>query len=129
MKRNIKAREILDLLEQYPPREYPEVEIIDPKNKNKKVEPPKKKKKKQPPFPTPEWALNLDTLKEEVQNLSVAFMKDHAYLELTQDIITRSTIAFERFKKQEIPFREDEIRQEAEKEALKKAKKANKGKK
>lgn len=130
MKRNIKAREILDLLEQYPPREYPEVEVVDPKNKNKKApEPPKKKKKKkQPPFPTPEWALNLDTLKEEVKNLD-DLMKDHANLELTPDFIAKTTVAFERFKKQEIPFRDEEIRAEAEKEALKKAKKANKGKK
>jgi hypothetical protein len=129
MKRNIKAREILDLLEQYPPREYPEIEIVDPKNKNKKVEPPKKpkKKKKQPPFPTPEWALSLDTLKEEFKNLDT-LMKDQDGLELTTDFMARYTVAFERFKKQEIPFRDEEIRLEEEKEALKKAKKANKAK-
>jgi hypothetical protein len=129
MKRNIKAREILDLLEQYPPREYPEIEIVDPKNKNKKVDPPKKpkKKKKQPPFPTPEWALSLDTLKEEFKNLDT-LMKDQDGLELTPDFIARYTVSFERFKKQEIPFRDEEIRLEEEKEALKKAKKANKAK-
>jgi len=37
--------------------------------------------------------------------------------------------AFERFKKKEIPFREEELRIEAEKEALKKAKKASKSRK
>lgn len=86
MKRNIRAREILELLEQYPPREYPIIEEPDPKNKNKKpAEPPKKKKKKkQPAFPTPEWALNLDTLKEEVKNLDL-LMKDYQDLELTNE--------------------------------------------
>ena len=128
MKRNIRAREILELLEQYPDREYPEVEEVDPKNKNKKPEPPKKKKKKkQPPFPTPEWCQNLDTLKEEVKNLEV-LMQDRENLELTEEFAGKTDVVFERFKKKEIPFREEELRIEAEKEALKKAKKAAKKK-
>ena len=129
MKRNIKSRDILELLENYPPRDYPEVEEVDPKNKNKKpAEPPKKKKKKkQPPFPTPEWATNLETLKEEVKNLEV-LMQDYENLELTEDFVEKTAVQFERFKKKEIPFRENELRIEAEKEALKKAKKAAKGK-
>lgn len=129
MKRNIKAREILDLLEQYPTREYPEVEEVDPKNKNKKTaEPPKKKKKKkQPPFPMPEWATNLDTLKEEVKSLD-ELMRDSENLALPQEFIARTAEQFDRFKKKEIPFRDEEIRVEAEKEAQKKAKKAAKKK-
>ena len=57
MKGNIRARETLQMLCDYPIREYPEPEDTDPKNKNKKA-PPKKKKKKEN-FPTPEWALEL----------------------------------------------------------------------
>lgn len=54
------------MLLDYPEREYPEVEIIDPKKKKqvKKEEEKKKKKKKkkEPPFPIPEWAIDLDQL-------------------------------------------------------------------
>ncbi len=67
MSGNIKAREILQMLLDYPEREYPEMEVFDPKKK--KGAPPKKeevkkpkKKKKEPPFPTPEWALELDAV-------------------------------------------------------------------
>ena len=52
MSGNIKAREILQMLLDYPEREYPVVEVVDPK----------KKKKKEPPFPTPDWALELDSV-------------------------------------------------------------------
>ena len=44
MSGNIKARETLQMLLDYPEREYPEPEEIDPKKKDKKA-PPKKKKK------------------------------------------------------------------------------------
>ena len=51
------------MLFDYPEREYPEPEIIDPKKKKqvKKEEEKKKKKKKkkEPPFPIPEWATEL----------------------------------------------------------------------
>lgn len=51
----------------YPEREYPVIEIIDPKKKKaapKKEDEKKKKKKKrkEPPFPIPEWATELDAL-------------------------------------------------------------------
>ena len=67
MSGNIKAREILQMLLDYPEREYPEMEVFDPKNKGKKAppkkeEPKKKKKKTEPPFPTPDWALELDAV-------------------------------------------------------------------
>lgn len=134
MTRNKKAREILELLETYPDRVYPEVEEPDPKNRNKakKQDPPPKKgkgkrKRKQPPFPTPEWCLELDTLKEEVKNLQ-SLVEDAKNLELDEDFEERTVVAFERFIKKEIPFREEELRIEAEKEALKKAKKAKKKK-
>ena len=59
MSGNIKARETLQILQDYPERVYPEPE--DPKKKDKKAPPPKKKKKKDN-FPTPEWALELDAV-------------------------------------------------------------------
>jgi ATP phosphoribosyltransferase len=63
MNGNIKAREILSMFLEYPEREYPEPEELDPKKKAKKEEPKKKKrKKKEPPFPTPEWANELEAV-------------------------------------------------------------------
>lgn len=58
MEGNIKARETLKMLVDYPIREYPAEEELDPKNKNKKAPPPKKKKKKDN-FDTPAWAIEL----------------------------------------------------------------------
>ena len=66
---NIQAREILQMFLDYPIREYPEEEIIDPKKKNKKKEEEKKKKKKkkkEPPFAMPEWAGELDAVQGKV---------------------------------------------------------------
>ena len=65
MSGNIKAREILQMLLDYPEREYPVVEIVDPKKKKVKAddkEKKKKKKKKEPPFPMPEWAIELESV-------------------------------------------------------------------
>ena len=50
-----------------PERESPEMEIFDPKKKGKQAPPKKeevkkKKKKKEPPFPTPDWAIELDAV-------------------------------------------------------------------
>ena len=45
------------MLSAYPERIYPEVDD-DPKKKAKK-DAPKKRKKKEPPFPYPEWALEI----------------------------------------------------------------------
>ena len=61
MRGNIQAREILQMLFDYPIREYPEPEILDNKGKpvKKDDKKPKKKKKKEPPFPLPEWATEL----------------------------------------------------------------------
>jgi len=73
MSGNIKAREILQMLLDYPEREYPVVEVVDPKKKKqapkKEEEKKKKKKKKEPPFPTPEWALELDAVRSQVKNM------------------------------------------------------------
>lgn len=127
MQRNIKAREILDLLEEYPPREYPEVEEPDPKNKNKKQEPPKKKKKKkkEPPFPMPEWAVDLETMISEVDKLK-ELMQSREELMLPDEYAERSAVVFDRFYKQEIPFRKD---QEEQERLAREAKAAKKNKK
>ena len=61
MNDNIVARETLQLLLDYPIREYPEPEPLDAKGKPIKAKDdkkkPKKRKKKEPAFPLPEWAL------------------------------------------------------------------------
>ncbi len=67
MSGNIKAREILQMMHDYPEREYPEPEIVDPKKRKQQVKKDdekkkKKKKKKEPPFPIPEWATELEAV-------------------------------------------------------------------
>jgi hypothetical protein len=126
MSRNIRSREILDLLEEYPPREYPEEPEPDPKNKGKKAPPPpppkKKRKKKEPPFPMPEWAKELTTVTDEVNNLKT-LLGDKDNLELDNDFEGRCNLMFDRFKK-EISFRKEQ--EEAERLAAE-AKKNKKG--
>jgi len=60
---NIEARETLQMLTDYPEREYPEPEEAD-KKKDKKA--PPKKKKKGPPFPTPPWAEEISEVEKKV---------------------------------------------------------------
>ena len=112
MKRNIRSREILDLLEQYPLREYPEPPEPEPKGKGKAPPPPppKKKKKKEPPFPMPEWAKELSVVESEVKSL-ITLLQDKDGLELSDDFTKRSKEQFDRFKK-EIAFRKDQDEQE-----------------
>jgi hypothetical protein len=84
MNGNIKARDILEMLLEYPEREYPEVEIIDPKGKKMKKEEPKKKKrkKKEPPFPIPEWATELEAMITQVGTMeSLVADKQNLHLE------------------------------------------------
>jgi ankyrin repeat protein len=72
---NLNAKDLLGLFVAYPIREYPPVEVVDPKkSKNKfkigKTQPPPKKpkrKKKEPPFLIPEWAKELAVLQEKVK--------------------------------------------------------------
>lgn len=72
MKGNLDSRETLVLLQEYPEREYPEPDPVDPKT-GKPIPPKKgekpKKKKKEPPFPTPEWAIDLDAVMAKVKSL------------------------------------------------------------
>ena len=103
MSGNIKAREILQMLLDYPEREYPEMEVFDPKKKKgaapKKEEVKKKKKKKEPPFPTPEWALELDAVVSQVRNME-SLLADAENLHLTQEFIQKVGGQLARFKKE-----------------------------
>lgn len=73
MSGNILARETLKMLLDYPERQYPEPE--DPNDKKKKQQKKddkklvKKKRKKEPKFDTPEWALELDAVKNKVKSM------------------------------------------------------------
>jgi hypothetical protein len=62
MSGNIKARQTLFDLEEYPIRIYPEPDETDPKKKKKEEKKKKGRKKKEPAFATPEWALELDAV-------------------------------------------------------------------
>ena len=70
---NLKARDILKMLQDYPPREYPEPEPLDAKGKpikqSSKDAKDKKptKKKKEPPFPMPDWAVELEAVQQQVK--------------------------------------------------------------
>jgi hypothetical protein len=126
MSGNIKARETLQMLLDYPIREYPEAEDPnDKKSKDKKA--PPKKKKKEPPFPLPDWAEELDEVVKKYKEMEqLAQKKD--LLKLDDAFIVKTNEQLQRFKK-EIAYRkmlEDEARREAEEKALKKAKAAKK---
>jgi hypothetical protein len=127
MSGNIKARETLQALEDYPIREYPEPEDPNDKGKNAKKDakpPPKKKKKKEPPFPIPEWAVELEAVINKVKNME-QLVADKVNLKLDDEFCNQVAVQLARFKK-EIAFRkvqEEEARIEAELKALKKKKK------
>ena len=68
---------MLQMLIEYPIREYPEVEEVDPKKKgakDKDKDKKKKKRKKTEAFPLPDWAIELDAVKRQVQ-LVTSLMK------------------------------------------------------
>lgn len=73
MNGNIKARDILQMMLDYPEREYPVIEVVDPKKRKpapkKEEEKKKKRKKKEPPFLIPEWAAELEALITQVKNM------------------------------------------------------------
>ncbi len=107
MNGNIRAREILQMLLDYPERIYPEVEEMDPKKKKqaKKEDDKKKKKKKrkEPPFPIPEWAIELEQLVQQINQMqSLVADADNLHLEL--DFVTKVNDQLKRFKK-ELGFR------------------------
>lgn len=125
MNGNLKARETYQLLFDYPPREYPEPEPLDAKGKPLKKDPKAKpvKKKKGPPFPTPDWAIELDAVVQKVKLIEgLIAQAENLYLEKT--FLADCDSVLKRFKK-EIQYRkvlEEEARLEAEAKALAKKK-------
>ena len=86
---NIKARETLQILLDYPEREYPELDNVDPKKKKDvKKAPPKKKKKKEAPFPIPEWATELDAVVAKVKSMGM-LASDKDNLQLDDDFLVK----------------------------------------
>lgn len=68
MSGNIESRDILNMFLDYPEREWPEVEEIDPKKKqDKKAKPKKKKKVVQPTYPP--WGEDLDNVRQTVDKM------------------------------------------------------------
>jgi len=123
MSGNIRARETLQMLHEYPEREYPEPEDPNDKKGKDKKPPPKKKKKREPPFPTPEWAEELDAVISKVKEME-QLANDKVNLKLDDEFIGKVNEQLQRFKK-EIAYRkqlEEEARIEAELKALKKKK-------
>lgn len=70
MQGNLKAREVLKMLQDYPIREYPELEEHDPKKKTKEDPKKKKRKKKEPPFPYPTWAEELSEVEQTIKMIN-----------------------------------------------------------
>ena len=127
-KLNIDAKDILQKFLEYPIREYPVVEEVDPKKK-KKAEPPpkKKKKKKEPPFLVPEWAKELNVLIEKVADMKKYVAKAEE-LGLNEEFVKTTKEQLKRFAK-EIPFRKEEeetLRKLEEEKLAKKNKKKGK---
>jgi len=121
MNGNIKAREILQMLLDYPERVYPEPESMDPKKKKAQQKPKedekkkKKRKKREPPFPMPEWATDLQNLISTIHDME-NLIGDAENLQLDQEFIARVNQQLARFKK-EVAFRtqqEELARLEAE---------------
>ena len=120
------------MLIDYPQREYPEEVVVLDRNgkpvKNAKDDKKAKKpgkKKKEPPFNTPEWALELNAVQEQVKRIE-SLSKQFAELHLTKDFLNNVDEQLKRFKK-EIAFRkqqEEDARLEAEAKALAKKKAA-----
>lgn len=83
------------MLQDYPVREYPDPEDLDPKNKKAKA--PPKKKKKAPPFPLPEWAEELKAVQDKVKEMQdLAQRKDE--LSLDNDFLEAVKVQMVRFK-------------------------------
>lgn len=98
MKGNLQSREIYALLEAYPEREYPAPEPLDkngkPLKKDKNEKP--KKKKKEPPFPTPEWATELEAVQQKVKMLH-GLIANSSELQLDKEFLGRADVELKRF--------------------------------
>ena len=128
MEDNILARDTLQMLLNYPIREYPEPDPVDAKGKPIKQKDDKKKgkkkKKKEPKFDMPDWATNLEDVQKTVKKIAdLASRAEELHLEPAFLQQTEEQLA--RFK-MEINYRkmkEEEERLEAEAKLLAKKKK------
>jgi hypothetical protein len=85
MSGNIESRHILEMFMDYPEREWPEEEIVDPKKKaDKKAKP--KKKKKQPQLNYPDWGEDLDNVRQTVDKMR-KLIADKVNLKLTDEFV------------------------------------------
>lgn len=123
MSGNIESRDILNCFLDYPDREWPEEEDIDPKkNKDKKAKPKKKKKVVQPNYP--DWGEDLDGVRKKVDQMR-KLIADKVNLKL-DDIFVQDVDAHIKKMTKEINWRQkllDIEREEAELKALKKKQK------
>lgn len=122
MRGNIRARETLVMLADYPERVYPEAE--DPNAKKDKKGAPKKKKKREPAFPTPAWAEEISAVVDKVREME-QLSGDRRNLHLDEAFVGNVNTQLSRFKK-EIAYRkqlDEEARLEAELRAQKKKQK------
>lgn len=125
MKGNLNSREIYALLEAYPEREYPAPEPLDkngkPLKKDKNEKP--KKKKKEPPFPVPDWAVELDAVQMKVKALQQLIQNSKEYM-MDAEFLQKCDVELKRFNN-EIRYRkqqDEEARLDAEAKALAKKK-------
>jgi hypothetical protein len=98
MNGNIKAREIFAKFSEYPQREYPPPPELDKNGKPIKVKDEKpKKKKKEPPFPTPEWALNLDDVRLQYRSME-GLLKQAKEYHLAPEFLEQVNVEMKRFR-------------------------------
>ena len=128
---NLDAHYILERFIEYPLREYPEVEVIDPKKrgpvKAEEKKAPPKKKKKEPKFNIPEWATGIPDLIKEVESLE-RLMRKAEEIMLSPQFLADAKENIIRMRK-EIRFRqqqEEEAKLEADRKALAKKNAAKK---
>lgn len=128
MEGNLEARTVLMELQEYPAREFPEEEVVDPKKPGKKDDKAKKKKKKkEPQLNYPEWGVELEDVIKKYNNLK-ALVKNAQDLRLDEKFLNDTKERFTYFDR-EIKYRKDmeaEALAEAEARALAKKKKAKK---
>lgn len=103
MSGNIESRHILDAFLDYPEREWPEEEVLDPKKKaDKKAKPKKKKKQPQPNYP--DWGEDLDNVRQTVDKMR-KLIADKVNLKLTDEFVQNVDSQIKRMTK-EINYRQ-----------------------
>lgn len=126
MSGNIESRHLLSMCIDYPEREWPLEEDVDPKKKADKNKKPKKKKKI--PQPTyPDWGEDLDNVRATVDKMR-KLIADKINLKLDDGFVEKVNEQLKRMTK-EINYRQQLLDIEREEAELKAAKKKAKAKK